>query len=69
MRINGHTVTITKRTTGEYGLHFDNQFAGDFPSKAAARNAGKQMARTAHSFIEKFGYRSGKRYAVVTRKG
>lgn len=47
MKINGHAVTMTKRTTGEYGLHFDNQFAGDFPLKSAAKQAGRQMAENA----------------------
>ena len=41
-------------------------FHGAFKSKRAAVRKEKH---TPHSFIEKFGYRGGKRYAVVTRKG
>jgi hypothetical protein len=41
-------------------------FHGAFKSKRAA--VGKER-EVNHSFIERFGYRGGKRYAVVTRKG
>ena len=42
------------------------KFHGAYKSKRAAV---KQERRTPHSFIEKFGYGGGSRYAVVTRKG
>ena len=40
-------------------------FHGAFKSKRAAM---KEERKVKHSFIERFGYRGGKRYAVVTRK-
>lgn len=42
------------------------KFHGAYKSKRAAV---KREKRTPHSFIEKFGYSGGQRYAVVTRKG
>jgi len=42
------------------------KFHGAYKSKRAAV---KQEKRTPRSFIEKFGYSGGSRYAVVTRKG
>lgn len=40
-------------------------FHGAFKSKKAAV---RKEHHTPHSFIEKFGYSGGRRYAVVTRK-
>lgn len=42
------------------------KFHGAFASK---RSAMKKEREVKHSFIERFGYKSGPRYAVVTRKG
>ena len=45
LKVRDCLIVVLKNLNGSYSLHFNNVFSGEFPTRAAAMQTGKQWAK------------------------